>query len=286
MKIGFLRSFVVTCFFVAVLTVILCPASVPAFSLNKALPGKKVEVKALSPPLTSGMVDQLGGVMFKMKLKMHGNTRDCEGVEKRVFERLVKVSKKSKKYSKAAKSFQWECKTLVDDELNAFGLPGGKVGIYSGMLNYIKDDEDGLAIVIAHEFIHSLARHAADRIDGDLRDLLVAAAAKNKLSQEGLDSKTTTALMTAMGVAYKGSAVKAFNNKIESESDHEGLLLMSEAGYNPEIVPLFWEGMMDKKKHGGKLPGILLSHPSDAQRIEAFRKWLPEAEKKYKLASK
>ena len=172
---------------------------------------------------------------------------------------------------------QWEFVVFKSAEANAFCLPGGKVGVYSGILPIAKNDE-GLATVLGHEIAHAAAHHGDERMSQAVvaqegQQLLGAAAGKT--------SQTTQQLLAlAYGAGSQVGVMLPFSRKQESEADHIGLIYMARAGYNPQAAIDFWTRFADysKLQGGGAKFAFLSDHPVDSVRIEQLKKWLPEAE--------
>ncbi len=177
--------------------------------------------------------------------------------------------------------YEWEFRVIDDDETaNAFALPGGKVAVYTGLLQYTKT-ESGLAFVIAHEVAHAIARHGGERMS---QQLLV------QLGQEGLNlavgSQSPVAVQAinqAYGVAASVGVLLPFSRAQESEADHIGLILMAKAGYDPREAPTFFESMKAARTVGGP-PAFLSTHPADEERLERLRELIPKAMQYYRQA--
>jgi predicted Zn-dependent protease len=167
--------------------------------------------------------------------------------------------------------YKWEFIVIEDDSTaNAFCLPGGKIGIYTGILPYTRD-EKGLATVIGHEVGHAIARHGAERITTSLLSQLGQIALNLIVDVE--DPMVLEALNKAYGLATGIGVILPFSRKQELEADRIGVSLMNEAGYNPLEALEFWKRM----KHGrqGKEPIVYLStHPVDDKRIAEIEKIL------------
>jgi predicted Zn-dependent protease len=142
--------------------------------------------------------------------------------------------------------FEWEVAVLERNEANAFCLPGGKIAVFTGILQVAEDDAQ-LATVLSHEMSHALAHHTAER-----------------LARRGADQGVFSALRS-----------KAFDREQEAEADHIGLFLMTFAGYDPNEALRFWE-RMQRASRGRQPPEILSDHPSDEHRIQNIQKWLPD----------
>jgi predicted Zn-dependent protease len=175
---------------------------------------------------------------------------------------------------------QWEFVLFKSEEANAFCLPGGKVGVYSGILPITKD-EGGLATVIGHEVGHATANHGSERMS----QMMVAQTGQQLLgSALGNTSQMTQQLMAvAYGAGTQVGVLLPFSRKQESEADHIGLIYMARAGFDPKQAVGFWTRFDEYNQKAGGAQGFafLRSHPVDYVRIEQIKKWLPEAEAVY-----
>ncbi len=176
---------------------------------------------------------------------------------------------------------QWEFLVFESKEANAFCLPGGKVGIYTGILPITKD-EAGLATVIGHEVAHAVARHGNARMSEALVMQGVGQLLGAALSAS--DSRVQAASMLAYGLGTQVGRALPHSRLQESEADHIGLLYMARAGYNPEAAIGFWQRFAEYNRTagGGGTPAFLRTHPLDETRIQQLRDWMPEAKAGYK----
>ena len=175
---------------------------------------------------------------------------------------------------------KWEFVVFASDEANAFCLPGGKVGVYSGILPITASDA-GLATVLGHEIGHAVAHHGASRMS----EALLTQAGGQALSStlETSDPKLQSAAALAYGVGTKLAVELPYSREQESEADHIGLVYMARAGYDPQEAIAFWQRFMAyNNQHGGAgTPTFLRDHPVDAVRIKQLQSWLPEAQAEY-----
>jgi hypothetical protein len=168
-------------------------------------------------------------------------------------------------------SYSWEFVVFDQpDTVNAFALPAGKVGLYSGILP-IAQSEAGLAVVVGHEVGHALARHGAERAAHGQLLQLGAAALTIGLGT----SPETNLLLQAYGLGAQFGHLLPFSRSQESEADRIGLILMARAGYGPEAAIGLWERMHAQERGGP--PEFFSTHPGYGTRIERIRSALPEA---------
>lgn len=171
----------------------------------------------------------------------------------------------------------WEVVVFEDDSANAFALPGGKIGVHTGLLD-VAETPSQLAAVVGHEIAHVLARHGAERVS-----LQVASQAGMQLAdimarQHVEGSTEQQILMAGLGIGTQVGILLPFSRTHESEADQYGLNLMARAGFNPEESIQLWKNM-DKASKGQRPPEFLSTHPEPDNRIVALQKYLPEAQK-------
>jgi predicted Zn-dependent protease len=157
----------------------------------------------------------------------------------------------------------WQVRVFDSKEINAFALPGGHIGVYTGLLR-IATTQDELAAVIGHEVSHVIAHHANERYSQQMAASLGAAVVS---VATGVDPNA------AGEAANLALLVGGFTREQETEADLLGLDLMSRAGFDPRAAVELWRKM---ENAGGKQPPELLStHPSDAHRITRLEQRLP-----------
>lgn len=220
---------------------------------------------------------QMGALAFQEIVKdenISNNSRYNNLVE-RVGNRIAKVSHEP--------NLDWEYKVIDDDKtINAFALPGGKVGVYTGILK-VAQTEAGLATVMAHEVAHATARHGGERVTTGILAQLGQAALSVALRNN--DPAVVNSVMQAYGVGVNVGAVLPFSRGQETEADRIGLIYMAKAGYDPREAVKFWQ-RMDEASKGQSPPEFLSTHPGHQTRVSNLNSWMPEALEYYKRSEK
>lgn len=211
----------------------------------------------------------------KTKNKISTNAKYNEVVT-RVGQRLADAAKQRN----LGTNFDWEFTVIADQTQNAFCLPGGKVAFYEGILP-VCQNEAGVAVVMSHEISHALARHGGERmtqqmgVDGTGK-ILQAVVKKKAADKE-------QAFMAVYNTGTKYGFVLPYSRAHESEADEMGIHIMSQAGYDPNEAPKFWE-RFGAAKSGDAPPEFASTHPSDATRAAALKALLPQALEEYQSA--
>jgi predicted Zn-dependent protease len=179
---------------------------------------------------------------------------------------------------------QWEFVVFESKEANAFCLPGGKVGVYTGLLP-ISRDEAGLATVIGHEVAHAVAHHGAERMSQEMLRQRGGELLASGLSNS--DPKTQALVTTVYGLGTQIGAILPYSRLHESEADNMGLTYMARAGYDPEAAVGFWQRFAQYSKQSGSAatPNFLRTHPVDETRIQQLQQLMPRAKAEYQKAT-
>jgi predicted Zn-dependent protease len=239
-------------------------------------PGHRAQYLVLSPDQEYSLGKQAyQEILSKSHVERGGP--DVERV-RRVGERIVRAAEieplqREVNYRLRGYRWDWEFNVLENRQVNAFCLPGGKVGVFTGLLP-VAEDDDQLAVVLGHEIGHALAHHSNERIAREQYQERALKAAGGVMGQ--MDPNHAGTLIKLLGGANQIRGL-AFGRQQESEADHIGVFLMTFAGYNPDEAVRFWERMEQATSHGSRPPEILSDHPSDARRIANLRRWIPEA---------
>ena len=223
--------------------------------------------------LTSMALVQYKDFLAKNKVLASGS-KDADMV-KRVGNKVADAVKKyytDKGFPHALDNYKWEFNLVDSKEINAWCMPGGKVVVYTGLLP-ITQNETALAIVIGHEITHAVVGHGKERMSQELAAQNLGALAGAAL---GTDTKAVNIFNTVYGVGTEYGALLPNSRKQELEADHYGLIFAAAAGYNPQVAVDFWTRMA-APGNGQKPPVFLSDHPSDEQRIQKIKEFLPEA---------
>lgn len=162
----------------------------------------------------------------------------------------------------------WEFVIFDTPELNAFVLPGGKVGIYRGLIELAGGDGE-IAAVVGHEVGHVQARHAEERMSQQMLVQLGLTAASAVLSQEYGENADVIAGALGMGVMY--GVVLPYSRQNELEADALSVKLMRAASYDPKDAVTFWEKMVASTASRPQGAEWLSTHPAGDRRLAALR---------------
>lgn len=174
--------------------------------------------------------------------------------------------------------FEWEFNVVKSEQVNAFAMPGGKVIVFTGIID-LAENEDALSVIMGHEVAHALAHHGNERMSQMVWTQLGFTALDVALSEQ--PQQTREMLLAAAGAGTQIGILLPFSRKHESEADEIGLYLMTMAGYDPTEAAPFWQRM---SQSGGQAPPEFLStHPNPEKRAEELEKLIPKARK---MASK
>lgn len=176
------------------------------------------------------------------------------------------------------KSFDWEVTLIESDMINAFCFPGGKIGVFTGILPFTKT-KDGMAALMGHEIAHAVAKHS---VEGMSRGIVVEAGVSvADIFLGGVIGKTRDTIGKTTGLDVVGlGLVNPHGRKQEAEADYLGLIFSSMANYNLYDSVNLWK-RMNKKFKDREPPQFLSTHPSSTQRIINLRGWIPDVKKQY-----
>lgn len=175
------------------------------------------------------------------------------------------------------RNWEWSVKVIDDPEMvNAWCMAGGKMAVYTGLLDKVKPTDDELAQVMGHEIAHALANHTAEKMSVQMATqigMMAIAVAAND-SDYGGAALTGAALAATMAIELPNSRTA------EIEADRMGIELAAKAGYNPNAAATLWVKMA--KAGGANPPEFLSTHPSPGNRQSTLRRLAPQMMPFYK----
>jgi len=231
--------------------------------LRNLVPAKQLEQQASL---------QYGGMMQQAE-SHHALAPDNHPQVIRLRSIAAKIISYATKFNPRASQWQWEVNLVGSKQLNAFCMPGGKIAVYSGLLDTLKLTDDEVAIVMAHEIAHALREHARARM------------AKSELTNLGVSLLGQNVGKGRYAGAFQagGSLLTLkFSRSDETDADIVGLELSSRAGYDPSAGVTLWRKMT--ASNNGAPPQWLSTHPSGKNREKEIQKHLPEVMPLYENA--
>ncbi|NJO55508.1 MAG: M48 family metallopeptidase [Rhodospirillales bacterium] len=173
-------------------------------------------------------------------------------------------------------AWEWQVVVLDDpDAINAWAMAGGKMAVYSGLIQQVQPTDDELAQVIGHEIGHALAAHTAEKM---------SVAMMTQLGVTAVGAATNSPAAMSAGAAAAALAITLPNSRTaEEEADRIGIELAAKAGYDPRAAVSLWQ-KMDKATAGGKPPQFLSTHPSSENRAARLERLVPQMQVYYERA--
>lgn len=251
-------------------------ASAPA---QAAIPECKRSGFAKAVP--ADQMEQSAQQQYRQMLQQASSQRGLAPVDHPQVQRLRDMAERmipfAPECNERARSWRWEVNLIGSPEINAFCMPGGKIGFFYGILARLQLSDDEVAVIMGHEIAHALLEHAREQMG------------KNTLTQQGLRLGAALLGLGTVGdlAAQMGSQLLSltYSRSDESEADALGLVMSARAGYRPEAGVTLWQKMMAAS--GGKAPPKLLStHPASADRIRDIESRLPRMQPLYEAAAK
>lgn len=238
------------------------------------------------------VVDKLGDAACTLAITLAKDHVLQDGAARehvvRVANSMIEVAKRSSPYGDTAKTFNWKVSVVADDSKeNAYACPGGKIVVYTGIFRRAKD-EDGLAAVLGHEMTHALARHTSPPISmaniADALEIAKSIMATNDVKHLNPEAKGVVA---AFGLGSLVGVSQAFSREQELTADREGVMLMAQAGHDPQEYIGYLSRLMNPSCAGrNRVPEFLSSHPAPEKRIKAIKAVMGKGRELYKKAEK
>jgi predicted Zn-dependent protease len=205
--------------------------------------------------------------------KEGGKVDSSTPLERRVEEITGRLVAQAVKYRPETEQWQWEVVVIDEPEtLNAWAMAGGKMAIYTGIIDKLRLSDDEIAQIMGHEIGHALAKHTAERMSvatAQQVGLQVAASILGTGSMTNQMALQAAAIATTVGVQLPNSRQQ------ESEADRIGIELAAKAGYDPKAAVSLWQKMIEATGQRGK-SDFLSTHPAGERRIEALSAMVPQ----------
>ncbi len=210
--------------------------------------------------VNSKQMAQLAGASWQQLKKQQRITNDPRYTERmrRVAPRIIAAA--------GGNPASWEVQVFASKDLNAFALPGGKIGFYTGILDIMENDAQ-IATVMGHEVAHVKYNHSGERFSQS--SLMQMGLAGAQIAIADRSSNERAQIMGVLGLGAQLGVLLPFSRKHELEADKFGVRFMAKAGYDPRESVKFWQKM--SAGGGAKPPEFMSTHPSDSTRIKQLQ---------------
>jgi predicted Zn-dependent protease len=176
-----------------------------------------------------------------------------------------------------APQWKWEVNTLATPDINAYAMPGGKIMVYSGLVEKLQLSDAEIAAVLGHEISHALREHTRERVS---RDYEQKVALLGLAVITGVDPSVMDLADSVASVTFQ----LPHSREQEAEADVMGLELMARAGYDPHAAITLWQKMLAAEKNAP--PQFLSTHPASANRIAELERHIPQVLPLYQAAER
>ena len=195
-------------------------------------------------------------------------------LKNRVYKITGRLIAQAIKVRPETKNWDWSIKIIDDPKtVNAWAMAGGKMALYTGLVEQIKPTDDELAQVLGHEIGHALAKHSAEQMS-------VAMASQIGVMAVGVATKSDGLALTGAALAAAFAVQMPNSRTAESEADRIGIELAAKAGYDPHAAVTLWQKM--SKVGGSRPPEFLSTHPSPEHREQKLASLIPQMMPYYK----
>jgi predicted Zn-dependent protease len=227
--------------------------------------------------IPAGQLNQMGLNEFEKykRQKPISNNASQKATLNRVASRLVRTV--------PIPNAQWEFVLFEDSSPNAFALPGGKVGVNTGIFKVAKTEAQ-LAAVVGHELGHVVAGHSGERLSSTLLSTAAVVGLGAILNSNSPQQRGRNTAITGGAAAAAGVGMLRFSRNQELEADRLGALYIARAGYNPREAITLWQNFAayTQSKGTSNTPEFLRTHPLDSTRIANLESFMPRAQAEYR----
>jgi predicted Zn-dependent protease len=233
--------------------------------------------------MPASQVDRMSAQAYSQTLA-EAKQKSTLNIDKAMFNRVNTISQyliaQVGVFRPDAKTWKWEVNVEKNDQLNAYCMPGGKIMVYSGLVEKIEATDDELAAVIGHEIAHALREHGRERM---------SQAYVQQFGLQALAAFVGTGAVGAATMQGAGLSSQLFfalpnGREQERESDKIGLELAARAGYNPDAAVTLWQKM--NASNTGAPPEFLSTHPANENRIADLKALAPTVRPFYLTAKR
>jgi len=231
--------------------------------------------------ISSQQLDQMAAESYD-KVKADASSQGVLNRDGAMLQRVraitARLAPQTRVFRADAPDWNWQVNVITSEQLNAFCMPGGRIMIYSGLIDKLQLSDPEIAVVLGHEIAHALREHVREHMS------------------QAMAAQTAIGLGTALANLGQGSADVAsagyqalvatrFSRNDESEADRIGLELTARAGFDPRAGVSVWQKMMAANQ-GGQPPEFLSSHPTQANRVQQIQALLPTVLPLYTAAAR
>ncbi|MFT5635752.1 MAG: putative Zn-dependent protease [Cognaticolwellia sp.] len=186
----------------------------------------------------------------------------------------------TKNVPKSAHDGAWEVVVFDSEQVNAFALPGGKIGVYTGILK-VAENQEQLGAIIGHEVGHVIEQHSNERLSSSQVSQMGLSIVSVVLESQNIESRNM--MMAGLGLGVQYGVLMPYGRSHESEADIVGQDLMAKSGFDPKASIKLWQNMAKVSK--GAPPEFMSTHPSNATRIKQLTEHLPKSTPIFKQAT-
>ena len=220
--------------------------------------------------VSSAQLDQMAAQSYA-KLQANASRKGTLNQDRAMLQRVRTIASrlepKTAVFRRDAPGWKWEVNVITGNELNAFCMPGGKIMVYSGLINQLRLTDDEIAIVLGHEISHALREHSREQVSQ-------AIAAQTAIGIGAALFGLGEGSASVANAGYEALIATHFSRTDENEADRIGLELAARAGYDPRAGVTLWQKMINASR-GGRPPEFLSSHPAEAGRVQQIQALLP-----------